>query len=186
MIDSRPESVFLPLVARSVQSIDAALDASKSEGADFLIYHISGDTHFEDPVSSVFEQVRVPTFVMIDSLGDKDSFDRISHILKSGASGLVISLQELKVLGIGDLSKLFDNTYTLNKEKNSKVNTYGEAKVLDVNNGLPDKSGVAGFIKLEERERLFIETERSLLLEAIDVIKRAAPLVIILLLKFGS
>ncbi|KAJ6352427.1 hypothetical protein OIU76_001622 [Salix suchowensis] len=38
MMGSRTESVVLPLVARIVQTPNAALNASNSEGADFLIY----------------------------------------------------------------------------------------------------------------------------------------------------
>lgn len=179
MLDSKSESVFLPLVARNVQSQDAALDASKAEGADFLIYRVSGDRQFEELERSIFQNVRVPTFVMIDSLASEKSFNKISHILKSGASGFVISLQELKVFGIDDLSKLFTTSYVPNRWNDGEVQDVDEPKVLDVNNGVPGKPVVAGFTKLKERERQLIETERSFLLEVIDAIKQAAPLVII-------
>lgn len=177
MVDSKSESVFLPLVARNVQSQDAALDASKAEGADFLIYRVSGDRQFEELESSVFQNVRVPTFVMIDSLANEKSFNKISHILKSGASGFVISLQELNLFRIDDLSKLFTTLYVPNKWNDGEVHDVDEPK--DVNNGLPGNPVVAGFTKLKERERQLIETERSFLLKVIDAIKQAAPLVII-------
>jgi len=38
MLGSNTELVLLPLVARFVQTVDAAVNASKSEGADFLIF----------------------------------------------------------------------------------------------------------------------------------------------------
>ena len=42
MMASKSDSVVLPLVARYVQDIDGAINASNSEGADFLIYDIAG------------------------------------------------------------------------------------------------------------------------------------------------
>ncbi|KAJ6352428.1 hypothetical protein OIU76_001623 [Salix suchowensis] len=65
-----------------------------------------------------------------------------SKLLKSGASGLVLSLEELRLLSDDALSQMFDTA----------------------------------FVKLEDREKQLIEKERSILLEAIDVIQKANPL----------
>lgn len=178
MIDARSESVVLPLVAKNVQTPVAALNASNSEGADFLIYGSNGGTHAEEPGSSVWETVKVPIFVMIASFG----FDPISveakNLLKSGASGLVVSLGELKVLTDEVMSKLFT---TVHGSKNRGQGTYrgsDKLKTLKVDNGFPGRKKVAGFVKLEDRERQLVETEKMVLLEVISVIQGAVPLVI--------
>ncbi|KAI3764064.1 hypothetical protein L2E82_14064 [Cichorium intybus] len=43
IMDSKSDSVFLPLVGRKVQTSDAAMNASSFEGADFLIYNNNGE-----------------------------------------------------------------------------------------------------------------------------------------------
>lgn len=176
MIDARSESVVLPLVAKNVQTPVAALNASNSEGADFLIYGSNGGTHAEEPGSSVWETVKVPIFVMIASFG----FDPISveakNLLKSGASGLVVSLGELKMLTDEVMSKLFT---TVHGSKNRGQGTFrgsDKLKTLKVDNGFPGRKKVAGFIKLEDRERQLVETEKMVLLEVISVIQGAVPL----------
>lgn len=177
MIDSKSESVVLPLVARTVETASAALDASTSEGADFLIYAIRGDSPKEDLVTSLFQHVRIPTFIMVDSLVDEKSFHEALNLVKSGASGLVVSLPDLKLLGSDDSNKLYGSLYVFSKRMDDKVQKSDEMNMLDVDNGSSPEVGVAGFTKLEERERQLVEKERSLLLEAIDVIRQAAPLV---------
>ncbi len=68
MMDSRSESVILPLVARSVQSANAALTASNSEGADFLLYGIVEEKQqSRASVTSIFENVKIPIFAMVPS-----------------------------------------------------------------------------------------------------------------------
>ncbi|KAL6505129.1 hypothetical protein OROGR_024946 [Orobanche gracilis] len=117
LIGAKKDSVILPLVARNVQTHEAALDASNSEGADFLIYTIKEDHSLEE--------------------------------LLEYASG--IKLED------GDQS--FDNLKTLGME-----------------NGFYGKKMIGGFTRLEESEKQFIDRERSILLEAIDVIESATPL----------
>ncbi|CAI9107845.1 OLC1v1007315C1 [Oldenlandia corymbosa var. corymbosa] len=174
MIDSKLDSVVLPLVARIVQTSNSALDASVSEGADFLIFTFRGDSPREDLVSSVFQNVKIPIFIMFDSLrDDKKTFDEASYLVKSGASGLALSLQDLKFFGCDDSGKLYRNVYASGRTVDEKVDGMN---LIDVNNGYSGKSGVAGFTKIEEREKKFVETERSILLEAIGVMQRAAPL----------
>ncbi|KAK4407133.1 putative transmembrane GTPase FZO-like, chloroplastic [Sesamum angolense] len=135
MMDAKTDSVILPLVARNVRTHNAALDASNSEGADFLIYTIDGE----------------------------------------GVSGLVVSVDELSSTGEDDLGNLFYSEYAYKKVDDDRQ-SFDNLRVADKENGFPGKKMIAGFTKLEERERQFIVKERLILLEAIDVIQRAAPL----------
>lgn len=175
LIDSKSESVVLPLVARNVQTANAALNASNSEGADFLIYDIGGEKHVDGAVNSVFENVKIPIFVVFPSCGEDTLFTEASNLLKLGASGLVISLEGLGLFGDDVVRKLFNIVY-MNKRTQDKVESSIEPKLLNVDNGVYGKKAVAGFIKLEDKEKQFIETERTGLLEAINVIQKAAPL----------
>ena len=62
MLDSKSESVVLPLVARIVQTVDATVNASKFEGVDLLTYD-SGDVKARQvylEVESVYENVKIP------------------------------------------------------------------------------------------------------------------------------
>ncbi|GMP99818.1 hypothetical protein CsSME_00047154 [Camellia sinensis var. sinensis] len=176
MMDSNSDSVVLPLVARNVQTSDAALNASNSEGADFLIYRIDGVKHAEELVRFVLDNVKIPIFIMISLLGFDILSSEAAKLLKSGASGLVISLEELKLFSDEVLSKLFYNVHPSNKRGQEKILSSDKLKLLNVDNGFPGKKGVAGFIKLEDRERQLIEKEKLVLLEVIDVMREAAPL----------
>ncbi|KAF3436303.1 hypothetical protein FNV43_RR23395 [Rhamnella rubrinervis] len=177
MMDSKSDSVVLPLVARIVQTLDAALNASSSEGADFLIYSIGGEDKNVDVVAnSVFQNVKIPIFVMFTSFEEDTLLTEASKFLKLGASGLVSTLNGFKMYSDDALSKLFADVYTLNMRTPDELDTFSNLELLDVDNNASDKKGVAGFIKLEDREKQFIDKERLVLLEAIDVIQKAAPL----------
>ncbi|CAK9176862.1 unnamed protein product [Ilex paraguariensis] len=176
MMDSKSEAIVLPLVARDVQTLNAAVNASNFEGADFLIYGIDGERDHKELVSSVFEHVKIPIFIMSNTCGVEKLFNEGSQLLKSGASGLVISLEELKSFGDDDLSRLFYSIYVPKEPKHEKVQSSQKIWTLDTDNGFPGKKRVAGFTELEDREQQIIEKERSVLLEAINVIQRAAPL----------
>ncbi|XP_028083641.1 probable transmembrane GTPase FZO-like, chloroplastic isoform X1 [Camellia sinensis] len=176
MMDSNSDSVVLPLVARNVQTSGAALNASNSEGADFLIYRIDGVKHAEELVRFVLDNVKIPIFIMISLLGFDILSSEAAKLLKSGASGLVISLEELKLFSDEVLSKLFYNAHPSNERGQEKILSSDKLKLLNVDNGFPGKKGVAGFIKLEDRERQLIEKEKLVLLEVIDVMREAAPL----------
>ncbi|XP_031122217.1 probable transmembrane GTPase FZO-like, chloroplastic [Ipomoea triloba] len=172
MLDTKSESVVLPLVARIVQTPEAALQASNSEGADFIIFNV-GDSRSEEVVSSVFETLKVPVFVMIDSLGEGKLFNEASYFLELGASGLVISTKELKFISNDDdFSKLFFGARALEMKTDEKDG----GQVFDSVNGFPGKKGAAGFTKLLEREQQLIETEKLILRETINAIEQAAPL----------
>ncbi|KAK3019606.1 hypothetical protein RJ639_005025 [Escallonia herrerae] len=172
----KSESVVLPLVARIVQTPNAAVNASSFEGADFLIYGVDGKTHLEDLVRSVFDCVKIPTFLIMNSLARDKLSKESSELLKSGASGLVISLQQLRLFGDGALSKLFNSAYASDKRTEETPERADKLRMLDIENGSPGKKGVSGFTKLEDRERKFIEKEKLVLSEALDVLQRAAPL----------
>ncbi|EPS74309.1 hypothetical protein M569_00446, partial [Genlisea aurea] len=154
MMDAMADSVFLPLVGRTVDSREAALEASSAEGADFLVI-TDGVTHSEELFRLLSEQVKLPIFLEAGSRmnGMQTNLD----LLKSGASGIVLSVTDLNALGIASFDVLFHK------------------KIVDGVNG---KSAVPTLNGLEEKEQLFIERERATLLEVIDVIQRAAaPLI---------
>ncbi|GLU03520.1 hypothetical protein SLE2022_207140 [Rubroshorea leprosula] len=171
MMSSNSDSVVLPLVAMKVQNASAALNATNSEGADFLIFDVGVDEH----VNTVFKNVKIPIFITNDSKGKTEGITKVSELLKSGASGLVISLEELGLFGDA-LSKLFDSVSATNEKPEDRLQSFSMLEMLDVNNDSYETKGVAGFVKLEDREKELIEKERSLLHEVINVIKKAAPL----------
>ncbi|GER24822.1 FZO-like [Striga asiatica] len=177
MMDAKTDSVILPLVGRNVQTLEAALDASNSEGADFLIYTIKDGDHLEELVSSVCGRVKIPIFILTDFTRD-EMFSKIPlGSLTSGVDGVVVSVDELNSSRDNDLMKLFYSEY-------ARGQVFDSLETLGAQNGIYGQQMVGGFTRLEEREKQFIETERSILLEAINVIERATPLMgDILLLK---
>ncbi|XP_031263788.1 probable transmembrane GTPase FZO-like, chloroplastic [Pistacia vera] len=177
MLDSRSESVVLPLVGRNVQSTDAALNASSSEGADFLICALGEGADADLVDNSLFADVKIPIFLTNASRGEATSSTmEMSKFLKSGASGLVVSLEELRLFTNDVLSQLFNPIYAINKKPQDELESFSKLKLLDASNSFHGKERVAGFVKLEDREKELIESERSVLLEAINVIQKAAPL----------
>ncbi|KAH6793946.1 FZO-like protein [Perilla frutescens var. hirtella] len=179
MMDATTGSVVLPLVARNVHTYDAALDASNSEGADFLIFTLNGGTRPEELVSSTLGCIKIPTFITVDSPIDEISLKTSLDSVRSGASGLVVSVNELKSFredGLNKLFKLFDSEYASNMKIEDIGRSLENIKAIDTQNGFYGKQMIAGFTRLEEREQLLIDKERSILTEAISVIQRAAPL----------
>ncbi|XP_019225511.1 PREDICTED: probable transmembrane GTPase FZO-like, chloroplastic isoform X2 [Nicotiana attenuata] len=177
MMDSKSEElVVLPLVARIVQTPTAAVDASNSEGADFLIYDVGGNSQHEELVSSVFEHVKIPVFVMIGSLGGRELFNEALNLLESGASGVVISMEDLKSVSDDDFGKLFYSAYALKNKTEEKVQSNSQLNVLDLGNGFPGRKAMAGFTSLHDREQQLLEKEKLVLREAIHVIEKAAPM----------
>ncbi|RAL39155.1 hypothetical protein DM860_015691 [Cuscuta australis] len=168
MLDAKSKSVVLPLVARLVQTPKAALQASDSEGADFIIYNVGDNNRSDEVVSSVFETLKVPVFVMLDSLGEGKLFNEVSYFLQLGASGLVISMNELNLMRNEDFSQLFCGAHALEE-------SYVSQKFCSVN-GYQGKKVVAGFTRLHEREQQLIEAEKLILHETINAIKTATPL----------
>ncbi|RVW54819.1 putative transmembrane GTPase FZO-like, chloroplastic [Vitis vinifera] len=112
MMDSRSESVILPLVARNVQTANAAFTASNSEDTNFC----GGPSHAKD--TSLFEA---------------------SELLKAGASGLVVSLEDLRLFSDDVLRKLFETVHAMNKRTEDELQNLNKLKSLDVNSGVPGK-----------------------------------------------
>lgn len=177
-MDSKQDSVFLPLVARYVQTANAALSASSSEGADFLIYDLGEEEHVDMSLKSVYENVKIPIFIVNNnSPAEVTSFTEVSEILKSGASGLVLSLEDLRLFTDDVLSQLFNIVSTTNNKPQDE--SFDVLKLEeDIDHDSRQKMGVAGFIKVEDREKQLIEKERLVLNKAINVFQKAAPLVI--------
>ncbi|KAM0027846.1 putative dynamin GTPase [Helianthus debilis subsp. tardiflorus] len=171
IMDSKSDSVFLPLIGRKVQTSDDAMNGSSFEGADFLIYENKNEQITEEPLISAINQIKIPIFVSVDSINEDKLFNEMSYALQSGASGLVVSLEGLKLLGNDGLNKIYSM-----HASDKKTEAFGSGLEFDQSNGFPTGKGFAGFVNLVDRERELIQTERSLLLETIDVIQRASPL----------
>lgn len=181
MSKSTSESVLLPLVARRLQSAGDAVSASSFEGADFLI--ISTDMENYTKVLDDFVitlDIKIPFFFAVDDITRGDSlYSTATKLLQSGASGMILSLDDLNWLSDGILKKLFQNASKLNGRIQSKGLNSDELSNIDTaRKEHVSKQMVAGFTKLSEREIQFIERERNILLEAVTTIRRAAPLVI--------
>ncbi|KAL5561669.1 hypothetical protein UlMin_031416 [Ulmus minor] len=176
MMDSKSDSVVLPVVGRKVQTMDAALNASSSEGADFLIYNVGEEKNVDAVLTSVFEKVKIPIFVTFDSSGEGTLLTEASRLFKSGASGLVTYLKGFRMFSDDALSNLFNDVYTLNRRSQGELDDFNKLELLNADNGVGAEEIVAGFTKLEDREKQFIEREKLVLLKAIKVIQKAAPL----------
>ncbi|CAI0400729.1 unnamed protein product [Linum tenue] len=164
MMDSQSESVLLPLVAKIVQTPKSAVEAASSEGADFLILSSSSVETFDPQVNSEFQSVKIPIFVAYGMAG--------SLLVNSRPSGYVMSLEDLRLVTVSDdsFSQLFQPEQ---KAQNEFEQYHRHDKRLDDVNG---KDAVAGFVRLEDKEKQLIGKEKSLLLEAIDIIKKAVPM----------
>jgi hypothetical protein len=102
LMGSKSESVVLPLAARIVQTPNAALNESNSEGADFLIYVLGLEKDFDVEMSSGFGNVNIPIFSLYASRGEAKVSMGASKFVNSGASGLVLSLEDLKLFSDDD------------------------------------------------------------------------------------
>lgn len=174
MLSSKPESVVLPLVARKVQNEDAAFSAANSEGADFLVYDVGKEKFGDEPIKPVFRNVKTPIFIKDSSGEGAASFLVAPEPLKAGASGFVVSLEDLRLQNDA-LRKLLDTLRATNEKPQDELQSFNILNRLGVDYDSYQRNGVAGFMKLEDREKELIETERSVLLEAVNVIKKAAP-----------
>ncbi|MCI28522.1 GTP-binding protein engA, partial [Trifolium medium] len=160
MLGSNSELVVLPLVARFVQTVDAAVNASKSEGADFLIYGGGDLKRLNQEIGNVVENVKIPIFA--SCVGKNMSYAEASSLLASGASGFVTGLESFGLFDDDFLYKLFDgaiaNDERILDDRGSKIDV---DKSVNKSNGLQSKIEiVGGFVKLEDREKQLIEMER--------------------------
>ncbi|KAL5701788.1 hypothetical protein ACHQM5_027090 [Ranunculus cassubicifolius] len=173
MMESKSKSVVLPLVARTVGTAEAALSASNSEGADFLVYSGEREEYAEVLLNSVVQRIKIPVFTSINLERDDTLLTRATELLKSGASGLVVSLESMKMFSDDSLSKLFS---VVNLMENSTPGEFQSFNKYGLDKDFHGKNGAAGFIRLDDREKQFIEMEKLVLEQAISVIRKAAPL----------
>ncbi|KAI4340219.1 hypothetical protein MLD38_025079 [Melastoma candidum] len=176
MTESRFQAVMLPLVARSVESSSAASHATISEGVDFLVFDVGGAQHTDGLYTSLFEDVKVPIFFKLGSTGNSSVLSEGAKLLKRGASGLVITVKDIVFFKNVALSDLSSPANSFELEVDNEGRNHGKVKLIEEKEKLYRKGRVAGFVKLEEREKELIEAEKSLLTKAINVIQMAAPL----------
>lgn len=176
LLGSNPDSIVLPLVARIVKDVDSALSASSSEGADFLILGSGEDKQVGLLADSLLKSVKIPIFVTCRSKGEAREE---LLLLKSGASGFVISLKDLRSSRDVALRECLDGAYDVNHEiPNENESILNEKPFVEASD-LQGKINSAGFIKLEDKQKQIIEMEKSVLRETTEIIQKAAPLVII-------
>jgi hypothetical protein len=182
MMKSNADSIYLPIVARRIQSANSAISASSSEGADFLIVN-TGTGDFADVMNGgVGQHVKIPIFFTLNHFSEGTYSDFTSRLLQSGASGVVTSLAGMQLLTDDLIKKDFSKVDSAEEVPRA---SYSSAGVLeDVNNVMVltrdrEKTKVAGFTKLDEKVIQLIEIEKPILNEAIAIIRKAAPMVII-------
>ncbi|XP_076942044.1 putative transmembrane GTPase FZO-like, chloroplastic [Bidens hawaiensis] len=171
IMDSKSDSVFLPLIGREVQTLNAAINGSSFEGSDFIIYDNSQEQVADESSISAINQIKIPIFVSVVSSNKDKLLNEMSFLLQSGASGLVVSLEGLKLLENDAMNKIY-SMYASDK----KMEALSNGPEFDRSNGLPSGKGFAGFVNLVDREKQLIQAERSLLLETIKVLQRASPM----------
>ncbi|XP_020583547.1 probable transmembrane GTPase FZO-like, chloroplastic [Phalaenopsis equestris] len=173
---SKSDAVFLPIVAREVHNAISAEHAASSDGADFIII-CNGSGNWKRVIEESFTHyVKVPIFLNMESSGDSLAADVLSKLLQLGASGVVISTDSLKLFSNGYLEKIF-----LAKHGSIRVLQDGFAdsskmKVDGFTSMFNMVKGIAGFMKLDDKEIKLLEMESLLLKEAIAVIHKAAPM----------
>ncbi|KAJ6337111.1 hypothetical protein OIU76_006892 [Salix suchowensis] len=97
----------------------------------------------------------------------------------SNSEVVLVSLEDLKLFSDDGLTHMFDNACATDKKSQDELKNSSKLKSLDMENDIHEKTTVAGFVKLEDREKQLIEKERSLLLEAIDAMQKATSLQIV-------
>uniref|UniRef100_A0A452Z0Z1 Uncharacterized protein n=1 Tax=Aegilops tauschii subsp. strangulata TaxID=200361 RepID=A0A452Z0Z1_AEGTS len=178
MMKSNSDSIYLPLVARTIRSSDSARSATSSEGADFLIVN-TGTADFSRVFSGAGAQhVKIPVFFTLNDLQSEGSFsDTTSKLFQSGASGIVLSLAGIQHLTDNIIERDFLKVDTTDRVPQV---TYSSANALEETNNVMvltrEKTKVAGFTKLDEKVMQLIATEKPILSEAVDVIRKAAPM----------
>ncbi|KAJ6730763.1 TRANSMEMBRANE GTPASE FZO [Salix viminalis] len=101
---------------------------------------------------------------------------KCSALNASNSEVVLVSLEDLKLFSDDGLTHMFDNACATDKKSQDELKSSSKLKSLDMENDIHEKTTVAGFVKLEDREKQLIEKERSLLLEAIDVMQKATSL----------
>ncbi|KAM0883039.1 hypothetical protein ACQ4PT_031897 [Festuca glaucescens] len=177
MMKSNSDSIYLPLVARTIRSSDSARSATSSEGADFLIVNTGTDdfsTVFDDAGA---QHVKIPVFFTLNDVQSEGSYsDTTSKLLQSGASGIVLSLAGIQHLTDNIIERDFikvGNADSVPQVTYSSPSTLEEANVMVLTR---EKTKVAGFTKLDEKVMQLIAMEKPILSEAVAVIRKAAPM----------
>lgn len=178
MMDSKSEAVFLPLVGRTVQTTSTTTNISTSEGVDFLICDIIEGKNSNNNLKSLLEDVKIPIFVSFPSTGKSDLLIEASQLTRSGAGGFVISLKDLGLFSDAIQSGLFNTASLPMNELTNRLGSSSELNVVEAKKDFHVTKRVAGFVNLEDQEKQLIETEKSVLVEVINVIHKAAPMVI--------
>ncbi|KXG21917.2 hypothetical protein SORBI_3009G125400 [Sorghum bicolor] len=179
MMKSNADSIYLPIVARRIQSANSAISASSSEGADFLIVN-TGTGDFTDLMNGgVGQHVKIPIFFTLNHLSEGTYSDFTSRLLQSGASGVVTSLAGMQLLTDDLIKKYFSKVDSAEEVPRASYSSAGMLE--DVNNVMVltrdrEKTKVAGFTKLDEKVMQLIEIEKPILNEAIAIIRKAAPM----------
>ncbi|KAL6620187.1 hypothetical protein ACP70R_035326 [Stipagrostis hirtigluma subsp. patula] len=181
MMKSNADSIYLPLVARTIRSQNSAIIASSSEGADFLIVDTRGDDFFSvmnGGDGGVDQHVRIPTLFTLNDLQSGGNYSDItSRLLQSGASGIVTSLAGMQLLTDDLIERDFSK---VDATEEVPQDSYSSASTLEEGNNVMvltrEKTKVAGFTKLDEKVMQLIETEKPILSEAVAVIRKAAPM----------
>lgn len=183
---SESDTVYLPLVAREVKSANSALSATKSEGADFLIMSMEGVRDSSClPENALVQLVKVPVFLnIVESVGGDMPINLVMKLFESGAAGMVMSIDNLKLFGAEVLKKIFSTAYVADRIVQDG-NLHSSISEIHTVRDTGDKQ-FAGFSRLDVKEIQLIESEKLLLMEAVNVIEEAAPMVIFLILTVGS
>lgn len=184
MTKSNSDSIYLPIVARTIRSSnsDSARTASSSEGADFLIVN-TGTDDFSSVLSGAgAQQVKIPVFFTVTDLQSEGSYsDTTSKLFQSGASGIVLTLAGIQHLTDTIIERDFSKVGATDRVP--QVTYSSSASMPEETNNVMvltrEKTKVAGFTKLDEKVMQLIATEKPILSEAVAVIRKAAPMVII-------
>lgn len=174
---SKSDTVYLPLVARRVQTTSAAVSASSFEGADFLIMSSVRENSGRVLGNSVTQHVKVPIFFSIEErVGEDLLVNLASKLLQSGACGIVMSLNELNFFGDDVLKKIFSPAHMVNRILQDGNLSSMKAEEDGITHVSTEEKAISGFTKIDAKEIQLIEEERLLLGEAVVVIQKAAPL----------
>ncbi|WVZ98370.1 hypothetical protein U9M48_043826 [Paspalum notatum var. saurae] len=181
MMKSNADSIYLPIVARTIRSANSAITASSSEGADFLIVNTGSDDFSDVMNGGVGQHVKIPIFFTLNDLQSGATYsDFTSRLLQSGASGVVTSLAGMQLLTDDLIKRDFSKLDLIEEVPQASYSSAGTLEdANDVMVLTREKAKVAGFTKLDEKVMQLIETEKPILNEAIAVIRKAAPMVII-------
>ncbi|KAL9236019.1 hypothetical protein vseg_010733 [Gypsophila vaccaria] len=175
LMSSKPESVFLPVVGKMVETVDAAIFACDSEGADFLIISSVLEEHTDIWMETINRKIQIPVFYESSLIEKEGSLSGDSMKFLSGASGIVTTLEELMLNG-DLLRKVVYNASTVNGISQKDISNFSKLNMLNTTNGLASDLRFDSFVDLEDSKAQFIKREKRLLVAAANVIEKSAPL----------